>query len=59
MPRQTKAIQKFKVINYDANSDIIPDISKVILPPDLSLAVYNLIIDDQREKRLEQANEKI
>ncbi|MCV2505676.1 hypothetical protein [Melissococcus plutonius] len=53
MPRQTKAIQKFKVINYDANGDIIPDLSKVILPPDLSLAVYNLIIDDQKEKRLE------
>ncbi|MCV2499640.1 hypothetical protein [Melissococcus plutonius] len=50
MPKQTKAIQEFKVINYDANGKLIPDLSKVILPPDLNRLIFDLKIQDYKEK---------
>lgn len=34
----------FKVINIDCNGKIIPDLSKVVLPPDLSLEIMNILL---------------
>lgn len=34
-----------KVDNYDANGKLIPDLSKVTLPKDLSLLIYQIYLN--------------
>ncbi len=52
MKKEMKEDKRGKVIHVDCNGEIIPDLSKVVLPVDLSREIYNIILRS-RERRLE------
>lgn len=47
-----------RVVNYDVNGNIIPDLSKVTLPKDLSLFVYQIYLDHAIEQKIKEQMNK-
>lgn len=43
MPRKAKEAPRFKVINRDAQGNVIEDLSKITLSADLSLLYHEMI----------------
>ncbi len=41
-----------KIINFDSNGNEIKDLSKVVLSPEKSLSIYQLIVRDNQNKEV-------
>ena len=40
-----------EIRNYDSNGKLIPDLSKVVLPVELSIALFKVFEEDAKAKR--------
>lgn len=41
-----------EIINYDCNGNLIEDLSKVVLPPEKSLMIYEMLLESIEKDEL-------
>ena len=51
MPKKTK--KAMKIINLDKNGNVIPDMSKIVLPEDISRQLWEMLNPGRKAKKKE------